>query len=353
MNLNKQKISFMCMIAVLGYTLSTYAIRRNPKTAAADYVERQKNIGLKNISEEAARGHVGFLAHDLLEGRQAGTRGTQLAQQYIISQMTRLGMLPYSADSYLQPFTAVSRPILHRTPKYYVEPDSINKISTCPHHILNLANVIAVIPGSSARDTIVIGAHFDHEGMLPTLAGDNIYNGADDNASGVSAVLQIMQAFVKSGIPPRRTILFAFWDGEELGLLGSRYFTQKLKDAKHINGYLNFDMIGGNNRPDDPQYFVYFYTENHPKLGEWLKEDLHNYELELHPNYKPWANPIGGSDQSSFARHGIPIVWYHTDAQPHYNQPSDEAKTINYSKLTNITRAAFLTAWHMANDEAW
>lgn len=343
----------LCTVGNLWIVQNIYAIRRNPKTAAAEYQKQQKTIGLKSITEEAARGHVGFLAHDLLEGRQTGTRGAKLAQQYIISHMVRLGLRPYQADSYLQPFTAVAKHTLHRMPRYYVEADSIVKISTSTHHKLQLANVIATIPGSSLTDTIIIGAHFDHEGISPTLAGDNIYNGADDNASGVSAVLQIMQAFVQSSATPRCTIVFAFWDGEEMGLLGSRYFTQQHNDASHIKGYLNFDMIGGNNRADDPQYFVYFYTESHPKLGDWLKEDLSTYQFNLHPNYKPWDNPIGGSDQSSFAKHGIPIVWYHTDAQPHYNQPSDEAQTINYNKLTDITRAAFLTAWHMANEEAW
>ena len=68
-------------------------------------------------------------------------------------------------------------------------------------------------------------------------------------------------------------------------------------------------MVGGNNRPDDSQYFVYFYTESHPRIGEWLKDDIAHYQLDLHPNYKPWDNPVGGSDQSSFARHAIPIVW--------------------------------------------
>lgn len=344
--------NILCIIAVLFLSQMANAIRRPQQTFTSDNIEKQKNIGLQSISEDAARSHVYFLSHNLLEGRQAGTRGSQLAQQYIISRMREIGIRPYT-DSYLQAFSAVARPVLHRQPRYYVETDSVNNILKVPHYILNMANVIAVIPGNSSADTIVIGAHFDHEGISPTLAGDKIYNRADDNASGVSAVLQIMQAFVKSGATPHRTIIFAFWDGEELGTLGSRYFVQHFQDASHIKAYLNFDMIGGNNRPDDPQYFVYFYTENHPLFGNWLKEDLSHYHFVLHPNYKPWDNPIGGSDQGSFARHGIPIIWYHTDAQPHYNKPSDEAQTINYSKLTNITRISFLTAWHLANNELW
>ncbi len=335
------------------YAQPADAIRRNPNTAAAIHLAQQKNIGLQSITENAARAHVGFLAHDLMECRQAGMRGSQLAQQYIVSHMRQLGLQPYESASFLQPFNAAARPSLRRSPRYYVESDSLANIAQGPHHLLSLANVIACIPGTSTDEVVVVGAHFDHEGFSPTLVGDQIYNGADDNASGVSAVLQIMQAFVKSGVRPRRTIVFAFWDGEELGLLGSRYFVNSHKDISQIKGYLNFDMVGGNNRPDDSQYFVYFYTESHPRIGEWLKDDIAHYQLDLHPNYKPWDNPVGGSDQSSFARHAIPIVWYHTDAQPHYNQPSDEASTINYPKLTDITRASFLTAWHMVNDATW
>ena len=171
--------------------------------------------------------------------------------------------------------------------------------------------------------------------------------------SGVSAVLQIMKAFRESGAQPERTIVFAFWDGEEQGLLGSRYFTETFADISSVKGYLNFDMVGGNNRADDPTYMVYFYTAAHPAFGDWLRDDIRKYALRLNPNYRAWDNPIGGSDQGSFHKYGVPIVWYHTDAQPHYNQPSDEAPTVNYSKLVDITRASFLTVWHLANENAY
>lgn len=91
----------------------------------------------------------------------------------------------------------------------------------------------------------MVGAHFDHLGIDETLAGDKIYNGADDNASGVSAVMQIARAFQTSGKKPLRNVIIAFWDGEEKGLLGSKYFMQHCDFVKDIKGYLNFDMIGG------------------------------------------------------------------------------------------------------------
>lgn len=309
-----------------------------------------KQIALRCITEDAAKAHVYFLADDLLEGREAGKRGSQIARQYILSRIRESGLLPVSGDSFLQPFEAVGRSVLHRRPRYYVEADSVALIKKQEHCSLLLANVLAMIPGKKTDEYVVVGAHYDHEGMNHDLDGDKIYNGADDNASGVSAVLQILKAFAVSGKKPERNIVFAFWDGEECGLLGSRYFAENFPYMDKVKSYLNFDMVGGNNRPDDPSYFVYFYTASHPEYGEWLRSDIKRYGLQLNPNYKSWDNPVGGSDQGSFARHGVPIVWYHTDAQPHYNHPSDEPQTINYKKLTDITRASLLTVWHMANE---
>ena len=107
-----------------------------------------------------------------------------------------------------------------------------------------LSNVLAVLPGKKTDEYVVVGAHLDHEGVYNDVAGDKIYNGADDNASGVAAVLQIMKAFVASGVQPERTVVFAFWDGEEFGLLGSQYFTDHFAEMSKVKGYLNFDMVG-------------------------------------------------------------------------------------------------------------
>ena len=123
--------------------------------------------------------------------------------------------------------------------------------------------------------------------------------------------------------------------------------------VKQIKGYLNFDMIGRNNNPQKPRHVVYFYTESHPVFGEWLKKDIEKYGLKLEPNYRPWDRPIGGSDNGSFALQDIPIIWYHTDAHPDYHQPSDHADRINWEKLTDITRAAFLNMWNLANEETY
>ncbi len=199
----------------------------------------------------------------------------------------------------------------------------------------------------------MIGAHYDHLGVDPLLDGDKIYNGADDNASGVSAVLQIARAFVESGVQPERTVIFCLWDGEEKGLLGSEYFMQTFSEPSKIKGYLNFDMIGRNNNEANPEHVVYFYTQAHPAFEQWLRNDIEERGLRLKPNYRPWDNPVGGSDNGSFAKRGVPIIWYHTDGHPDYHQPSDHADKINYQKNVDITRAAFLNLWNLANEKEY
>ncbi len=108
-----------------------------------------------------------------------------------------------------------------------MHPDSIVKLKQEVHQKLSMRNVLGMIPGKNTKEYVIVGgAHFDHLGIDPALDGDQIYNGADDNASGVSAVLQIARAFLASGQQPERNVIFAFWDGEEKGLLGSKYFVQ-------------------------------------------------------------------------------------------------------------------------------
>ena len=337
------------MATAIALAVPAEASALSTKKISADAAQKQK--GLSSITEDAARGHVYFLADDLLEGRRAGERGSRIAKQYIISQIREAGLKPFLGESYEQPFEAVAAQKLKRGVRFFVEADSVAELKKQVHQTMHLSNVLTVLSGKKTDEYVVVGAHLDHEGMYPDVEGDNIYNGADDNASGVSAVLQIMKAFVASGAQPERTVVFAFWDGEEQGLLGSRYFTENFRDMAKVKGYLNFDMVGSGT---DSKYLMYFFTAAHPKFGEWLKEDVKTYGFSAFtPDYRSWENPVGGSDQQSFHLKGVPIVWYHTGGQPHYNFPTDEAATVNYPKLTDITRASFLTAWRMANEAAY
>lgn len=304
--------------------------------------------GLQSINRASAEATIGFLAGDELEGREAGFHGSRLASEYIVSLLQWMGVQPLG-ETYYQPFEAY-RKERQKKGRLEVHPDSIAKLKQEVHQKLSMRNVLGMIPGKNKNEYVIVGAHFDHLGIDPALEGDQIYNGADDNASGVSAVLQIARAFVASGQQPERNVIFAFWDGEEKGLLGSKYFVQTCTFLPQIKGYLNFDMIGRNNKPQQPKHVVYFYTASCPAFGDWLKEDIKKYGLQLEPDYRSWDNPVGGSDNGSFAKVNIPIIWYHTDGHPDYHQPSDHADRLNWDKIVEITKASYLNMWRMANE---
>ena len=306
---------------------------------------------LNTINRSSAEATINFLASDELQGREAGFHGSRVTSEYIVSLLQWMGVSPL-ADSYFQLFDAY-RKERQKKGRLEVHPDSIAKLKQEVHQKLSMRNVLGMIPGKNTKEYVIVGAHFDHLGIDPALDGDQIYNGADDNASGVSAVLQIARAFLASGQQPERNVIVAFWDGEEKGLLGSKYFVQTCPFLSQIKGYLNFDMIGRNNKPQQPKQVVYFYTAAHPVFGDWLKEDIRKYGLQLEPDYRAWENPIGGSDNGSFAKVGIPIIWYHTDGHPDYHQPSDHADRLNWDKIVEITKASFLNMWKMANEKSF
>ena len=306
---------------------------------------------LNTINRSSAEATINFLASDELQGREAGFHGSRVTSEYIVSLLQWMGVSPL-ADSYFQLFDAY-RKERQKKGRLEVHPDSIAKLKQEVHQKLSMRNVLGMIPGKNTKEYVIVGAHFDHLGIDPALDGDQIYNGADDNASGVSAVLQIARAFLASGQQPERNVIFAFWDGEEKGLLGSKYFVQTCPFLSQIKGYLNFDMIGRNNKPQQPKQVVYFYTAAHSVFGDWLKEDIRKYGLQLEPDYRAWENPIGGSDNGSFAKVGIPIIWYHTDGHPDYHQPSDHADRLNWDKIVEITKVSFLNMWKMANEKSF
>ncbi|WP_455637504.1 M28 family metallopeptidase [Parabacteroides sp.] len=307
--------------------------------------------GLNVINKENAEAYIGFLASDELEGREAGFRGGRIAAEYIISNLKTMGITPFY-ESYYQPFEAYSKERQKRG-RFQVHPDSIAQLKQEVHRKLSLRNILGKIEGKNPNEYVIIGAHYDHIGFDPLLEGDQIYNGADDNASGVSAVLQVARAFLASGQQPERTVIFAFWDGEEKGLLGSEYFVQTCPFLKDVKGYLNYDMIGRNSNEEVPAQVDYFYTEANAAFGDWLKNDIKKYNLNLVPIYHAWDKPVGGSDNGSFAKRDIPIIWYHTNGHPDYHMPGDQVEKINWDKIVDITKASFLNMWNLANEKKY
>ncbi|MFI3261621.1 MAG: M20/M25/M40 family metallo-hydrolase [Rikenellaceae bacterium] len=210
-----------------------------------------------------------------------------------------------------------------------------------------LRNVLASIEGEIADEYVVIGAHYDHLGTQDGY----IYNGADDNGSGVVALMEIAEAMVKSGVKPKRTVIFAFWDAEERGLYGSRYFVSQLEDASKVKGYINFDMIGRGSEPNNYKSVSYMYTTSTPKFKDILQANVEETGLDLKVRYAPNKNPVGGSDNTSFAEVGIPIAWFLTAGHPDYHQPSDEVEKINMEKITKVAKAAYLVLFDYANSK--
>lgn len=280
--------------------LSASISAKTPKTKiqnspAAEACER----GLATINRVSAEAIVGFLASDALEGREAGFNTSFIAAEYMVSQLREAGLEPLDG-AYKHPFSAY-QPASTRRPgrTWEVHPDSIAKVQAGPHRKMDMVNVFGVIPGERADEFVIVGAHRDHWGKDPWKVGDQIYNGADDNASGVSCALQIARAFKASGMKPKRTVIFAFWDGEEKGLLGSSFFTQRWSNMGKVKAYLNFDMAGGCN-PDNPDYLKVIYTKHNAAFAEWIKADKERQGFTFNLDLRDVDYDCGGSDQQNF-----------------------------------------------------
>lgn len=340
--MTRQLIILFCSIS-LAFTPTLSTGRERQDKAACEK-------GLQTINRNSAEAIVGFLSSDALEGREAGYNSGLVAAEFVASLLKEAGLQPLDG-SYKHQFSAFQPATGLRTGrKWEVRKDSVDRIKQKPYRQMDMVNVFGVIPGELADEYVIVGAHRDHLGKDPWKVGDQIYNGADDNASGVSCAIQIARAIIASGKKPLRTIIFAFWDGEEKGLLGSTWFTSTWSEIGKVKAYLNFDMAGGNNKPDNPPYFVYFFSQENPSFGEWIKRDISTYSLNLDPDIRATENLLSGSDQVNFVRLGIPFIWYHTDWTPYYHQVTDEYPEVNWDKVTDIAKASYLNTWHMAND---
>lgn len=218
-------------------------------------------------------------------------------------------------------------------------------------------NVLGLIEGTDLKDEVlVITSHYDHIGITDGL----INNGADDDGSGTSTVMELAATFMemaKAGIKPRRSILFMTVSGEEKGLLGSEYFTDNpLVPLKSIVCDLNIDMVGrvDEKHKDNPN-FVYVIG------SDKLSTDLHKIALGINENYADleldfeYNSPDDPnryyyrSDHYNFAKHNIPVIFYFNGTHPDYHKPTDTIEKINFDKMSNIARYIFLTAWEVAN----
>ena len=218
-------------------------------------------------------------------------------------------------------------------------------------------NVVAVLPGSDSvlrESYVVLSAHFDHVGIgSPDESGDSIYNGADDDASGTAAVLEMAEAFASLPVAPARSVIFLAVSGEEKGLLGSMAYAADppLIEIDQVVANVNMDMIS-RNAPDTVIAIGQEYTTLEAHLDEITSH--HGEELGLNVILDPYPeeNFFFRSDQLAFIQQGIPAVFFTTHEHEDYHQPSDEPERVNADKAARIAKLGFLLAYHIAQDPA-
>lgn len=229
-------------------------------------------------------------------------------------------------------------------------------------------NVLAVIEGSDPvlkDEYVALGAHYDHVGIGSPVNGDTIYNGADDDGSGTTALLVIAEALAKSPTRPKRSVMFNWHAGEEKGLWGSRYFTEyPTIPLQKIVTQLNIDMIGRSKKAGDTnprnnsltgpnEIYVIGSKMMSTELGD-LTEAVNKGYLNLTYNYR-YDDPkdpnrfFFRSDHYNYARKGIPIVFFFDGEHEDYHRPGDEPHKIDYEKMQKVVRTVYVMMWELGN----
>lgn len=212
-------------------------------------------------------------------------------------------------------------------------------------------NVAAILEGTDPElkdEYIVLSAHYDHEGVR---ANGDIYYGADDDGSGTVSVMEVAKAMANSPNKPRRSILFLNVSGEEIGLVGSAYFTNHpLVPIEDIIADINMDMVGRN--AADSIYIIgsNMLSQDLHDINEAAAKMIPNMFLDYKYNDKDDPNRFYyRSDHYNFAKNNIPVVFYFNGVHADYHRPTDTVDKIDFAKIQKVSRLAFLTTWEVAN----
>lgn len=277
---------------------------------SASAIELAARMAAKNsVTADEIAAHAGALANDTFEGREAGSRGGRAAAGYLVEQFEKIGLHPAgTGDGYTQTF----------------------------HN--SMRNLIGKLPGSDpelSEEVILIGAHYDHVGYGTRSNSfgplGKIHNGADDNASGVSALLEAAQAMKLLNGSQRRTILFCLWDGEEKGLLGSHHWlTQPTVPRSAIRCAVNLDMVGRLRNDTAEVYGI--------RTARDLRRIISQANGPDGPALDFMWKMQEDSDHYNFYRYGIPTLMFHTGKHDDYHRPSDDVEKLNTAGVQRITR---------------
>jgi hypothetical protein len=276
----------------------------------------------RGADSAAIRADVAVLASDAYEGRGTGTPGGDSAAAYIARRFEALRLRPLS-PAYRQPFQARSAAAAHA-----------GRPAALPTQ-----NVVAVLPGTDPalrNQYVVVGAHYDHlgrsaEGALDPDSAGAVHNGADDNASGTAAVLELARLLADR--PARRSILFVAFSGEELGLLGSQYFVDHAPvPLDSVQAMMNFDMVG---RLRDDKLFVYG-TATAAELPAVVEAANRTEKLRV----TAIGDGFGPSDHSSFYAREIPVLHFFTDLHDDYHRATDDAAKVSAAGTARVVSLA-------------
>ena len=215
-------------------------------------------------------------------------------------------------------------------------------------------NVVAVLPGSdpALRNTyVVFSAHMDHVGVgAPDASGDSIYNGADDDASGTAALVEVAEAFAALEDRPARSLIFLAVSGEEKGLLGSRAFANDPPvPIGSIVANINMDMIG-RNAPDSVVAIGLEYSSLGPLAQEVARTYADDIRLTVAPDLWPEERLFFRSDHFNFAAKEIPAIFFFAGLHEDYHRPSDHVEKIDADKAARIAKLVFYLGHRIATD---
>jgi Zn-dependent M28 family amino/carboxypeptidase len=308
----------ICIIILASISVISCNSRKN--TAIKKKISSE-TVSLENImliDSNIVRKHLYTLASDEMEGRKPGTIGIEKAAVYIENEFKKNGLSPFGdLKSYRQTFTFKNRKT---------------------NEDITSSNIIGVLEGKSKKEEyVIISAHYDHLGMKKSGEGDLIYNGANDDASGVTGVLALAAYFKEVG--HERTIVFAAFTAEEMGLVGSTYFGKEIDAAKFVAG-INLEMIG--KTPSFGPNTAWLTGFERSDFGKIIQRNLEGTGYQLFPDPYKKFNLFFRSDNASLARLGVPSHTFSTtpiDVDPDYHQVTDASETLNMTVITQTIQA--------------
>jgi len=352
----------------------------------ASAIPPEIQAALDRISADSLRGHLSFIASDMLEGRNTPSRGLEIAAEYIAAQFRRAGLEPAGdagGESYFQTSEWTVGPVKDNFVELAVDDgkqkmraradqlaaigvnveqqsDGANGAAEKP--VVKLRNVVGLLRGSdpALKDSyVIVSAHYDHIGMRPAAEGDRINNGANDDGSGTVSVIELASALSSLEHRPKRSVVFIAWFGEEKGLQGSRYYARHPAiPLEKTVAMVNLEQLGRTDDSERPRLNSATLTGfDFTDLGPIFRAAGEKTGVDVYKHEKNSDAFFPRSDNQALADAGIPA---HTLCVafifPDYHKAGDHWDKIDYENLARVNRMialALLTIADNAEPPKW